>query len=237
MITIRKGNERGHANHGWLDTYHTFSFSSYYDPKHMGFRSLRVINDDTVAPAKGFGRHPHDNMEILTYVLEGQLAHEDTVGNQRHVLGPNEIQKMSAGRGIVHSEFNASATEPVHFLQIWMEPAAYNVEPSYQQFAFAEEEKRGRLRLLASDQAGAGDQVAHLHQDASVYAGVVENGAELRHKLGAKRGAWVHTVKGSVTVNGKMLESGDAAAIENEDEIVIASSDGKSGEVLLFDLA
>lgn len=237
MITIRKSSDRGHANHGWLNTFHTFSFSNYYDPKHMGFRSLRVINEDTVAPGKGFGRHPHDNMEILTYVLDGQLMHQDTVGNQQHILGRNEIQKMSAGTGILHSEFNASQSEPVHFLQIWMEPAEYNVQPSYQQFAFDESEKRGKLRLLASPKAIAAEGVAHLHQDAKLYVGTVEGSERFEHQLTPGRAAWIHVVRGNVTINGNPLVTGDAAAVEGENRIVITSNDRSSGEVLVFDLA
>ena len=235
MMTIRKSNERGHATHGWLDTFHTFSFANYYDPKHMGFRSLRVINEDRIAPQRGFGMHPHENMEILTYVLEGQLAHKDSMGEQ-HVLGPNEIQKMSAGTGIMHGEFNASATEPVHLLQIWIEPAEYNVEPSYRQFAFEPPEKQGQLRLLASPDAKDGDRVAHLHQDARLYLGAFAGGEKAKHQLLPGRVAWVHVVTGEATVNGKELFAGDAAAIQNEPEVLIVAAK-HSGEVLIFDLA
>ena len=235
MVSIRKSNQRGHANHGWLDTFHTFSFASYYDPRNMGFRSLRVINEDQVAPKKGFGMHPHENMEILTYVLKGQLAHKDTMGEQ-HVLGPNEIQKMSAGTGILHSEFNASSDEPVHLLQIWIEPNRQNVTPSYQQFAFAPEEKQGKWRLLGSPDAHNGDRVVQLNQDARVYVGTVSGSEKLELPLQKGRGAWLHAVSGEVTVNGQVLSAGDAASIENEAQIQV-SANGTSGEVLLFDLA
>lgn len=236
MITIRKSQDRGHANHGWLDTFHTFSFAGYYDPRHMGFRSLRVINEDQVAPRKGFGMHPHDNMEILTYVLKGQLAHRDTMGEQ-HVLGPNEIQKMSAGTGILHSEFNASPEEPVHLLQIWLEPDRQNVTPSYQQFAFTPDEKQGKWRLLGSPDAAPGDRVVHLHQDARVYVGAVTGDQRLELPLATGRGAWLHVVNGEVSVNGQMLSAGDAAALENEARIDVSAASATSGEVLLFDLA
>jgi redox-sensitive bicupin YhaK (pirin superfamily) len=235
MTSIRKSNQRGHADHGWLDTYHTFSFASYYDPRNMGFRSLRVINEDRVAPRKGFGMHPHDNMEILTYVLKGQLAHKDTMGEQQ-VLGPNEIQKMSAGTGILHSEFNASAEEPVHLLQIWIEPNRQNVTPSYEQFAFAPEEKLGKWRLLASPDAANGDPVARLNQDARVYVGAVSGEEKLQLPLATGRGAWLHVVNGDVVVNGRQLSAGDAAAVENESQIEVAAN-GTAGEVLVFDLA
>ena len=232
---IRKSNERGHANHGWLDTSYTFSFADYYDPEHMGFRSLRVINEDTIAPQRGFGMHPHENMEILTYVLKGKLAHKDSMGEQ-HVLGPNEIQKMSAGTGILHGEFNASASEPVHLLQIWMEPAEHNVKPSYQQFAFETSEKQGRLRLLASPGGNNGDRVAHLHQDARLYVGAFSGTEKVEHQLSPGRGAWVHVVNGGVIVNGTELSAGDAAGIQDESEITITAGQNP-GEVLIFDLA
>src|SRR3954466_127344 len=169
MITIRRSNDRGHANLGWLDSRHTFSFANYYDPEHMGFRSLRVINDDRVAAGKGFGAHAHRDMEIISYVLEGSLAHKDSM-NESHVIGPNTIQAMSAGTGIVHSEFNPSEDAPVHFLQIWIEPAMEDVEPSYQQISFDPSEKHGRFRLLASPHPGNGEPSALIHQDARVYA-------------------------------------------------------------------
>ena len=235
MMTIRKSNARGHANHGWLDTSYTFSFADYYDPEHMGFRSLRVINEDRIAPQRGFGMHPHENMEILTYVLKGQLAHKDSMGEQ-HVLGPNEIQKMSAGTGILHGEFNASVSEPVHLLQIWMEPAEHNVKPSYQQFAFEPAEKQGRLRLLASPGAKNGDRVAHLHQDARLYVGAFSGTEKAEHQLSPGRGAWVHVVNGGVIVNGTELFAGDAAAIQDESGISITAGQ-HPGEVLIFDLS
>src|SRR5712671_3524215 len=175
MLTLRPADQRGHADHGWLNSYHTFSFANYHDPMHMGFRALRVINDDRVAPGKGFGAHAHRDMEIISYVLEGSLAHKDSMG-QRHVVGPNTIQAMSAGSGIVHSEFNASEDNPVHFLQIWIEPAIEDVEPSYQQISFAPSEKQGKLRLLAAPHAEGSTASAIIHQDALVYAGDLEPG-------------------------------------------------------------
>jgi quercetin 2,3-dioxygenase len=233
MIEVRKSSERGHADHGWLNSYHTFSFASYYDPKHMGFRSLRVINEDRVAPGKGFGSHGHEDMEILSYVLQGSLAHRDNMGHQE-VLGPNEIQRMSAGSGVVHSEFNASKTEPVHFLQIWIEPASEGTPASYEQIAFTEAEKQGKLKLLASPQGG--DGVARINQDARVFVTELANGDAVSYRLGAKRYAWLHVIRGSVTVNGKPLETGDAAALSAEEAVEVKGTSASS-EVLLFDLA
>src|ERR1700739_4346266 len=179
MIQIRKADERGPGSHGWRDSYHTFSFADYYDPKHMGFRSLRVINEDRVAPGRGFGAHPHRNMEILSYVLEGKLAHKDSMGHEE-VLGPNEIQRMSAGTGVLHSEFNGSKTEPVHFLQIWITPKARGIEPGYEQKTFSREDKKGKLRVVASPDGRDGSVT--IHADAVVYAGIFEAGdsAEIR---------------------------------------------------------
>src|ERR1035438_2021575 len=194
MITIRRGSDRGHANHGWLDSWHTFSFANYYDPGHMGFRALRVINDDRVAAGKGFGAHAHRDMEILSYVLEGSLAHKDSMG-ESHVVGPNTIQAMSAGTGIVHSEFNPSEEKPVHFLQIWIEPAMEDVEPSYQQISFEPAEKHGKFRLLASPHPGPNpgdaEPSALIHQDARVYAAELGAGETLTRSLGEGRFGWV----------------------------------------------
>jgi len=230
MIRVRKSEERGHAQHGWLDSYHTFSFANYYDPKNMGFRSLRVINEDRVAPGQGFGAHPHRDMEILSYVLEGSLAHRDSM-NHQELLGPNEIQRMSAGSGIVHSEFNASKVEPVHFFQIWIEPAANGGPSSYEQIRFDPSERKGRLKLLAGPQGG--DGVATINQDARVFAADLAKGDEIEHKIGANRHAWLHVIRGDVTANGTALQTGDAAAVSEEEGLEIAGA----GEILLFDLA
>ena len=236
MITVRKSEERGHADHGWLNSHHTFSFSDYYDSKHMGFRSLRVINEDRVAPGRGFGAHAHRDMEILSYVLEGGLAHKDSMGHEE-VLGPNEIQRMSAGSGVVHSEFNASKTTPVHFLQIWIEPATTGTPSSYEQFKFDPEEKKDRLKLVASPQGGSG--VASINQDAKVYVSEITNGTQLGYALGENRHAWLHVIKGSIVVNGASLHTGDAAAFSNESLLQIAKSgpENEPAEILLFDLA
>ena len=232
MIEIRKSNQRGHANHGWLDTSHTFSFATYYDPKHMGFGPLRVINEDRVSPGKGFGSHGHQDMEILTYVLSGALAHKDSMGNVE-TLNANDLQRISAGTGIVHSEFNASRTEPVHFLQIWLEPAADGLTPSYQQLSLTEDEKLGKLVLVASPEGGG---PLKIHQDARVWIGQVESGRELTHNLQAGRQAWVHVIRGAATVNGRALATGDAAAVTGETSVRLEGSD-ENTEVLLFDLA
>ena len=232
MIEIRKSNQRGHANHGWLDTSHTFSFATYYDPKHMGFGPLRVINEDRVSPGKGFGSHGHQDMEILTYVLSGALAHKDSMGNVE-TLNANDLQRISAGTGIVHSEFNASRTEPVHFLQIWLEPAADGLTPSYQQLSLTEDEKLGKLVLVASPEGGG---PLKIHQDARVWIGQVEGGRELTHDLEAGRQAWVHVIRGAATVNGQALATGDAAAVTGETSVRLEGSDANT-EVLLFDLA
>jgi quercetin 2,3-dioxygenase len=232
MIQVRKSGERGHADHGWLNTYHTFSFASYFDPKNMGFRSLRVINEDRVAPGKGFGAHGHRDMEILSYVLKGSLGHKDNMGHEE-VLGPNEIQRMSAGRGVTHSEFNASNSEPVHFLQIWIEPATKGTPASYEQIRFAPEEKKGKLRLLAAPQGG--DGVARINQDAQVFVAELANGDKIGYRLGRERHAWLHVIRGGVTVNGVALAGGDAAALSREEEVTVTGT--VPSEVLLFDLA
>lgn len=232
MIQVRKSEERGHANHGWLDSHHTFSFAGYHDPKHMGFRSLRVINEDRVAPGRGFGAHGHRDMEILSYVLEGSLGHKDSMGHEE-ILGPNEIQKMSAGTGVVHSEFNASKTEPVHFMQIWIEPAMTGTPSSYQQLAFSPEDKAGKWKLLAAPNGGEG--VAKINQDASLFVSELGSYEEINYKLDPSRYAWLHLVKGQVTVNGSTLHTGDAAAISKEDHLAIVSA--APSEILLFDLA
>jgi redox-sensitive bicupin YhaK (pirin superfamily) len=233
MTTIRKSDERGHANHGWLNTYHTFSFASYYDPKQMGFGPLRVINEDRVSPGKGFGSHGHDNMEILTYVLSGALAHKDSMGNVE-TLEANDLQRITAGTGIVHSEFNGSTTDPVHFLQIWIEPAEYHLTPGYEQLSLTESEKLGKLRLVASPEGGNG--TLKIHQDARVFVGQVENSKQLDHQLAPGRKAWVHVIRGAASVNGQPLTAGDAASVTAESSIAIAGADPTS-EILLFDLA
>lgn len=234
MITIRKSEERGHADHGWLDSHHTFSFSNYYDPKHMGFRSLRVINEDRVAPGRGFGAHAHRDMEILSYVLEGALAHKDSMGHEE-VLGPNEVQRMSAGSGVVHSEFNASKTEPVHFLQVWIEPATTGTPSSYEQFKFDPEEKKGKLKLIASQEGGEG--VTKINQDARILVSEVGGNDQISYPLGSERHAWLHVIRGSISVNGNQLSTGDAAALSKENKLEIQGSAGQPAEILLFDLA
>jgi quercetin 2,3-dioxygenase len=233
MIQVRRSEDRGHANHGWLDTYHTFSFADYYDPRFMGFGALRVINEDRVAPGGGFGRHGHRDMEILTYVLEGALAHQDSMGHQQS-LGPHEIQRMSAGTGILHSEFNASKIEPVHFFQIWIEPAARSIKPAYEQIRFDPKEKENRWKRLAGP--ANGDGAAIIHQDAQVFVADVGKGVELSYRLAPKRAAWLHAVRGKVAINGVKLRTGDAAAITAETDLLLSGDDGVPSEVLLFDL-
>jgi quercetin 2,3-dioxygenase len=232
MIAIRQSHQRGHANHGWLDTYHSFSFASYYDPKHMGFGPLRVINEDRVSPGKGFGAHGHEDMEILTYVLSGALSHKDSMGNVE-TLHANDLQRISAGTGIVHSEFNGSATEPVHFLQIWLEPAVNGLKPSYQQLSLTEEQKLGKLVLVASPEGGG---PLKIHQDAQVLIGQVEAGGELAHRLQPGRQAWVHVIRGAATVNGRPLTTGDAAAVTGEPAVTLTGIDPNT-EVLIFDVS
>lgn len=237
MINVRKSNKRGTGRHGWLSSHHTFSFANYYDPKHMGFRALRVINEDTVAPGKGFGAHQHDNMEILSIVMEGALAHRDSTGGEG-VLRRGEVQRMSAGTGVTHSEFNGSDKEPVHFFQIWILPGKNGIAPGYEQKMFPEDERRGRLRLLAAP--GAEDGAVDIHQDARLYSSILDRGQKVQHELGAGRGAWIQAARGSVEVNGITLAQGDGAAIENEKLLVISAPAGVGAntpsEILLFDL-
>ena len=232
MITVRPAKERGHFDHGWLDTYHSFSFSEYLDPSHMGFRSLRVINEDRVDPKAGFPPHSHRDMEIITYVLAGALAHKDSMGNGS-VIRPGDVQRMSAGTGVTHSEANGSETEPVHLLQIWILPEKRGITPSYEEKKFSPEEKRGRLRLVAS-RDGADGSVT-IHQDARVYASLLDPGQTVRHTLDRGRGAWLQLVAGAATVNGTALATGDGAAIQNEGTLEIHA--GEPTELLLFDLA
>ena len=232
MIEIRKSDERGHANHGWLDTHFTFSFADYYDPKHTHFRTLRVMNDDRVAGGGGFPMHPHRDMEIVTYVLEGALEHRDSMGHGS-VLKPGDLQYLSAGTGVTHSEFNASETEPVHLYQIWMFPEKQGLKPTYGQKNFSETEKRGKLRLLASPDGRNGS--VKIRQDNDLYATVLGASETVKHELKPDRHAYVQVARGRVTLNGKKLEEGDGAAISNEKIVELTGAD--KAEVLLFDLA
>jgi redox-sensitive bicupin YhaK (pirin superfamily) len=235
MITLRPAAERGHFDHGWLNTYHSFSFADYHDPRHTHFRGLRVINEDTVQPGGGFGTHPHRDMEIITYILEGALAHKDSMGTGSTIV-PGDVQRMSAGSGVLHSEFNHSRDELVHLLQIWIFPSERGLKPSYEQKTFAAEEKLNRLRLVASPDASDGSVI--LHSDAQIYGSLLEPGASVKHALAQGRGAWIQVVSGAIEVNGKRLAAGDGAAIENEELLTITgrSESGRS-EFLLFDLA
>jgi redox-sensitive bicupin YhaK (pirin superfamily) len=231
MLTVRKSEDRGHANHGWLDTYYTFSFANYYDPAEMGFGALRVINDDRVAPAQGFGMHGHRDMEIITYILSGALEHKDSMGNGS-VIRRGDVQRMSAGRGVMHSEFNPSRDETVHLLQIWIEPDVTGVAPSYEDLHFDDAAKRGRLRLIASPDGRDGS--ATIHQDAYVYATLLDADDTATHALAAGRRAYVHVARGKVAVNGTPLAAGDGAKITGTDSIAL--TDAQEAEVLLFDL-
>ncbi|MBI5868732.1 MAG: pirin family protein [candidate division Zixibacteria bacterium] len=232
MITIRKSDDRGHFNHSWLDTYHTFSFDRYYDPDHMGFRSLRVINEDRVAPGQGFAMHAHNDMEIITVILEGALEHKDSMGTGS-VIRPGEVQRMTAGTGITHSEFNASRSESVHLMQIWILPNARGLTPSYEQKNFPIEQRNGRLFLIASPNAN--DGAVTINQDASLYTARLRPGKTVTHKLAPNRHAWVQVASGSVTVNGQPLSQGDGAAISGEEQLSITG--GEQSDILLFDLA
>jgi len=231
MLTVKKAHERGHANHGWLDTWHTFSFADYYDPREMGFGPLRVINDDTVQPGRGFGTHGHRDMEIITYVLEGALEHKDSMGNGS-IIRPGNVQRMSAGTGVQHSEFNPSREELVRLLQIWIEPDVRGVRPSYEEKQFGAHDKKGKLRLIASPDGRDGSVT--IHQDAYVYAGLLDAGDVVRQALDPARRAYVHVARGTISVNGEKLKAGDGAKISRAGEVTL--SDGKAGEVLLFDL-
>ena len=231
MIQIRKSNERGHANHGWLDTRFTFSFADYYDPKHVHFRTLRVMNDDRVAAGGGFPMHPHRDMEIVTYVLEGALEHRDSMGNGS-VIKPGDIQHMSAGTGVTHSEFNASESEPVHLYQIWMFPEKQGLQPAYGQKNFSEAAKRGRLRLVVSPDGRDGS--VKIRQNNELYATVLGEGETVRHALKPERYAYVQVARGSVELNGIQLGEGDGAAFSEEKAVELTGV--KNAEVLLFDL-
>src|SRR5258708_3332805 len=227
MMTIRKSSDRGHAKHSWLDTHHTFSFAGYHDSAHMGFRSLRVLNDDTIAPGRGFGAHAHRDMEIVTYVLSGELEHRDSMG-ERHIFAANVIQAMSAGTGVWHSEFNASKTAPVLLLHIWMRPAAEDFPPSYQQFSSDPAEKHGKLRRIAGPIADPASPSAVIHQDAHMYAAVLDSGSTVRYAVGPARHAWVHVAWGDVNVNGQKLETGDAVAVSDTSELAITGGTGRA---------
>jgi redox-sensitive bicupin YhaK (pirin superfamily) len=231
IAEIRRSQERGHAQHGWLDSFHSFSFADYHDAEHMGFGALRVINEDRVAPGQGFGTHGHRDMEIVSYVLEGGLAHKDSMGNGS-VIRPGDVQRMSAGTGVRHSEYNASPDEPVHFLQIWIEPDRRGVAPSYEEKRFEPDSKRGRLRLIASSDGRDGSVT--LHQDASIHAALLDGAERAEFTQRAGRRTYVHVVKGEVSVNGEQLAAGDAIKLTGEGRVAIDS--GRDAEVLLFDL-
>ena len=231
MISVRPGAERGHFDHGWLDTYHTFSFASYHDPKHMGFRSLRVINEDRVQPAEGFGTHAHRDMEILTWVLAGALEHKDSMGNGS-IIRPGDIQRMSAGTGVTHSEFNPSSDEPVHLLQIWLLPIKRGLTPGYEEKRFPPETRRGSLRLIAARDGREG--AVTIHQDADLWTALLEPGQSVRHGLEPGRHAWLHVTGGSVKANGVSLGAADGAAVSGEKAVEVTATD--RAEILLFDL-
>jgi len=232
MIALRKSNQRGHADHGWLNTYHTFSFSSYYDPAHMGFRSLRVINEDRVAPGQGFGTHPHEDMEIVSFVLEGALEHRDSLGNGE-VLRPGEFQRITAGTGIAHSEFNPARDQPTHFYQIWLLPQRNGLAPSYEQKRFDDSELRNVLRIVASPEGDNGS--LSIHQDARIFLAKLDAGKVIEFDLLPGRHAWLQVLRGTVTLNGQEMDTSDGAAVSAESRLAIeATSDA---EIMLFDLA
>ncbi len=234
MITIRRAEERGHADHGWLDTRHTFSFADYHDPAHMGFGDLRVINEDRVQPGTGFGTHGHRDMEIVSYVLRGELEHRDSMGNGS-VVRPGEVQRMSAGTGVRHSERNPSPCEPLHFLQIWILPSEHGLAPGYEQKAFPAEERRGKLRLVASPDGGRDGSVT-LHQDARLSIALLAEGERVRHEIAGGRRAWVQVARGELALNGARLRAGDGAAVEDEVALEIEGTSTPAAEVLVFDL-
>jgi len=232
MLTVRKSQDRGYADHGWLKSYHSFSFAGYHDPAHMGWGNLRVINDDRVAPGSGFGKHGHRDMEIISYVLSGELAHEDNMGNVKGIP-PGDVQRMSAGRGVMHSEFNHAQDRTTHFLQIWILPNVNGIPAEYEQKHFDAESKRGRLRLVASPDGRDGSLT--LHADASIRAGLFDGAESAELALDPKRRAWVQVVRGEVVVNGQPLATGDAIGLEHESSLRIGG--GEQAEVLVFDLA
>jgi quercetin 2,3-dioxygenase len=232
MITIRRANERGHFDHGWLNTYHTFSFDQYYDPRYMGFRDLRVINEDFVAAGRGFPKHGHRDMEIITYILEGALKHEDSMGNGS-VIRPGDVQRMTAGTGVRHSEQNASDKERVHLLQIWILPHTLELEPGYEQKAFTDDERRGQLRLIASEDGRDGSVL--VHQNVSLFASILNAGQEVAHTMNATRYAWIQVARGSIEVNAEKAAQGDGAIAVGESDLAIRAEE--DAELLLFDLA
>lgn len=231
MIKIRRANERGHANHGWLDTYYTFSFSDYYDPAFVGFRNLRVINEDRIEPAQGFPKHGHRDMEIVTYVISGELSHRDSMGNGE-TIRPHEVQRMTAGTGVLHSEYS-SPTDKTHLLQIWILPEAKNLTPGYEQKLFPAEEKQGELRLVASK--GGDDGSVHINQDVRLYSSILKNGESVSHEIAEGRHAWVQLISGALNVNGETLNPGDGAAI-SEERLLTLEAGADNTEFLLFDL-
>lgn len=231
MIAVRRASQRGHADHGWLNTFHTFSFADYYDERQMGFRSLRVLNDDTVSAGQGFGTHGHKDMEIVSYVLEGALSHQDSMGTGS-TIKPGDVQRMSAGTGVMHSEFNGSKSEPVHFLQIWLLPDKGGIAPGYEQKNFSAADKRGQLKLIASPDGREGSVT--IHADAKVYAGTFDAGQKAELPIAKGRGAWVHVAQGTAKVNGQALAAGDGLALEDEGAVSVEGVSG--GEVLVFDL-
>ncbi len=232
MKDLRRSTDRGHANHGWLDSFHSFSFADYHDPAHMGFGALRVINEDRVQPGMGFGTHGHRDMEIVSYVLSGAIEHKDSMGNGS-VIRPGNVQRMSAGTGVRHSEFNPSSAESAHFLQIWIEPGLRGIEPGYEEKTFSDADKRGRLRLIASPDGREGSVT--IHQDALLFAGLFDGSESATHPLAAGRRAYVHVARGEATVNGEPLVAGDALKLAGEPSVRIES--GRGAEVLVFDLA
>ncbi len=235
MLTLRKSAERGQADHGWLNSQHSFSFADYQDPAHMGFGNLRVINEDRIAPGTGFGTHGHRDMEIVSYVLSGALAHEDSLGTsgERGIIRPGDVQRMSAGTGVRHSEFNHSAADPTHFLQIWLLPRRAGIAPGYEQKQFTEADKRGRLRLVASEDGRDGSIT--VHADAALYAGLLDGAEQARLNLHPGRLAYVHLIRGALDVNGTPLQGGDAALLRDENQVVLSAA--ANAEVLVFDLA
>jgi len=232
MLTLRPSGERGHADHGWLKSFHSFSFAGYYDPDHMGFGNLRVINEDRIAAGRGFGTHSHQNMEIISYVLSGELAHKDSIGNVKGIP-PGDVQRMSAGTGVQHSEFNHAEGQTTHFLQIWIEPNVTGIAPGYEQKTFPDAEKRGALRLVASNDGAQGSVL--IHADARMYAGLLDGAESVTLALDAQRKTYVHLIRGQLEVNGQTLHTGDAAALQSENRLHLAQA--QAAEVLVFDLA
>lgn len=232
MITLRKSEDRGHANHGWLNSYHSFSFANYYDTAHMGFRDLRVINEDRVKGGNGFGAHSHRDMEIISYVLEGALEHKDSMGNSS-IIRPGEVQIMSAGTGVTHSEYNHSESDTVHFIQIWILPNGKGLQPRYDQKMYSDEEKQGKLRLIVSQDGRDGS--VSINQDVNLYAAKLDAGQKIDSAIAPNRHAWVQVIQGQLTLNGLLLNTGDGAAVSNESKLVVEAKE--AAEILLFDLA